>query len=46
MTLLQWPWQASMPASVAQNDINYYVPRTDPGSPSMSDAVNRIDGSS
>jgi trehalose/maltose hydrolase-like predicted phosphorylase len=45
VTLLQWPWQASMPASVAQNDINYYVPRTDPGGPSMSDAVNEIDSS-
>ena len=28
---------------MAQNDINYYVPRTDPGGPSMSDAVNEID---
>jgi hypothetical protein len=32
-----------MSRSVAQNDINYYVPRTDPGGPSMSDAVNEID---
>ncbi len=43
VTLLQYPWQFPMPASVAQNDINYYVPRTDPTGPSMSDAVNEID---
>jgi trehalose/maltose hydrolase-like predicted phosphorylase len=43
VTLLQYPWRYPMPASVAQNDINYYVPRTDPGGPSMSDAVNEID---
>ena len=30
-------------AAVAQNDLNYYVPRTDPGGPSMSDAINSID---
>jgi hypothetical protein len=34
-----------MPATLAQSDINYYVPRTDPGGPSMSDAVNSIDTS-
>ncbi|HEX3975789.1 MAG TPA: glycosyl hydrolase family 65 protein [Solirubrobacteraceae bacterium] len=43
VTLLQYPWRYPMPTSVAQNDINYYVPRTDPGGPSMSDAVNEID---
>jgi trehalose/maltose hydrolase-like predicted phosphorylase len=43
VTLLQYPWRYPMPASVAQNDINYYTPRTDPGGPSMSDAVNEID---
>jgi trehalose/maltose hydrolase-like predicted phosphorylase len=45
VTLLQYPWQFPMPAKVAQNDINFYVPRTDPGGPSMSDAVNSIDSS-
>ena len=43
VTLLQYPWQYPMPAAVAQNDLNYYVPRTDPMGPSMSDAVNEID---
>ncbi|HEY1716250.1 MAG TPA: glycosyl hydrolase family 65 protein [Solirubrobacteraceae bacterium] len=45
VTLLQYPWQLPMSPSVAQNDINYYVPRTDPMGPSMSDAVNEIDSS-
>jgi trehalose/maltose hydrolase-like predicted phosphorylase len=45
VTLLQYPWQLPMSNSVAQNDINYYVPRTDPSGPSMSDAVNEIDTS-
>ncbi len=43
VTLLQYPWKLPMSRSVAQNDLNYYVPRTDPGGPSMSDAVNEID---
>ena len=45
VTLLQYPWNYPMPAPLAQSDINYYVPRTDPGGPSMSDAVNSIDTS-
>ena len=45
VTLLQYPWEFPMPSSVAQKDINFYVPRTDPMGPSMSDAVNSIDTS-
>ncbi len=45
VTLLQYPWQYPMPATVAQNDLNFYVPRTDPTGPSMSDSVNSIDTS-
>jgi trehalose/maltose hydrolase-like predicted phosphorylase len=45
VTLLQYPWQLPMSPSVAQGDLNYYVPRTDPMGPSMSDAVNEIDSS-
>jgi trehalose/maltose hydrolase-like predicted phosphorylase len=45
VTLVQYPWLYPMPASVAANDLNFYVPRTDPGGPSMSDAVNSIDTS-
>jgi trehalose/maltose hydrolase-like predicted phosphorylase len=45
VTLIQYPWEFPMKASLAQNDINFYVPRTDPTGPSMSDAVNSIDSS-
>jgi trehalose/maltose hydrolase-like predicted phosphorylase len=43
VTLLQYPLQYPMPRRLAQNDINYYVPRTDPMGPSMSDAIGSID---
>ena len=46
VTLIQYPWAYPMPRAYAANDINFYVPRTDPGGPSMSDAVNSIDTSS
>ena len=43
VTLLQYPWNYTMPSKLGLGDINFYVPRTDPGGPSMSDAVNLID---
>ena len=44
-TMLYYPWgYASSPAS-PQANLNYYVPRTDPAGPSMSDAINSIDTS-
>jgi trehalose/maltose hydrolase-like predicted phosphorylase len=43
VTMLQYPWGRAMPAAVAQRDLNYYVPRSDPSGPSMSDAINNID---
>ncbi|HJS96386.1 MAG TPA: glycosyl hydrolase family 65 protein, partial [Solirubrobacteraceae bacterium] len=46
VTLLQYPWGYQTSRRVSLNDIDYYVPRTDPGGPSMSDAVNLIDNSS
>ncbi|MGN6867855.1 MAG: glycosyl hydrolase family 65 protein [Solirubrobacteraceae bacterium] len=45
VTLLQYPWGYQTSRAVSRNDIDYYVPRTDPGGPSMSDAVNLIDSS-
>jgi trehalose/maltose hydrolase-like predicted phosphorylase len=45
VTMLQYPWEASMPAAIAQNDLNYYVPRADPGGPSMTDSISEIDTS-
>jgi trehalose/maltose hydrolase-like predicted phosphorylase len=46
VTMLQYPWQRPMRHAVAQRDLNYYVPRSDPGGPSMSDAINNIDTAS
>jgi trehalose/maltose hydrolase-like predicted phosphorylase len=43
VTMLQYPWAYPMKPSTAANDLNYYVPRSDPGGPSMSDAINSID---
>ena len=44
-TMLYYPWGSATSATTAQNNLNYYVPRTDPGGPSMSDAINSIDTS-
>jgi trehalose/maltose hydrolase-like predicted phosphorylase len=43
VTMLQYPWARPMTKATAQSDLDYYVPRSDPGGPSMSDAVNTID---
>jgi trehalose/maltose hydrolase-like predicted phosphorylase len=45
VTLLPYPWRFPMSARVQQADLNFYVPRTDPGGPSMDDAVSSIDSS-
>src|SRR3954451_3362209 len=42
VTLLSYPWENDQPASVTQNDLNYYVPRTDPNGPSMTDGIHSI----
>jgi trehalose/maltose hydrolase-like predicted phosphorylase len=48
-TMLEYPWgfgtgggPPAGTAAAAQNDLDYYVPRSDPGGPSMSDAINSI----
>jgi trehalose/maltose hydrolase-like predicted phosphorylase len=43
VTLLEYPWAAVIPSEVEQEDLDYYVPRTDPAGPSMSDSVAAID---
>ncbi len=43
VTMLQYPWAYPMSRGTAQHDIDYYVPRSDPGGPSMDDAINTID---
>ncbi|MBV9819690.1 MAG: discoidin domain-containing protein [Solirubrobacterales bacterium] len=45
VTLLPYLWRAPLSPRVQRADLNFYVPRTDPGGPSMSDAVNSIDTS-
>ena len=44
-TMLYYPWRYATSAAAAARDLNYYVPRTDPSGPSMSDAINSIDTS-
>jgi trehalose/maltose hydrolase-like predicted phosphorylase len=46
VTLMQYPWAFPMSAKVARADLDYYVPRSDPGGPSMTDAVSMIDTAS
>jgi trehalose/maltose hydrolase-like predicted phosphorylase len=43
VTLLEYPWAYTDPSKVEQGNLNYYVPRTDPAGPSMSDSVASID---
>jgi trehalose/maltose hydrolase-like predicted phosphorylase len=43
VTLIQYPWRFPMPRARALADLDYYVPRSDPGGPSMTDAVSMID---
>jgi trehalose/maltose hydrolase-like predicted phosphorylase len=45
VTLLQYPWDVPMPARVARSDLDYYARVTDPGGPSMADAIASIDSS-
>jgi trehalose/maltose hydrolase-like predicted phosphorylase len=45
-TLVQYPWDLPMPRKAALADLDYYVPRSDPGGPSMTDAVSMIDTAS
>jgi trehalose/maltose hydrolase-like predicted phosphorylase len=42
VTLLSYPWENPHPQSVTQADLEYYVPRTDPGGPSMTDAIHSV----
>jgi trehalose/maltose hydrolase-like predicted phosphorylase len=42
VTLLSYPWEHPQPRRVTRADLEYYVPRTDPGGPSMTDAIHSI----
>jgi trehalose/maltose hydrolase-like predicted phosphorylase len=43
VTLIQYPWDYPMSRATARADLDYYVPRSDPEGPSMTDAVSMID---
>ena len=42
VTLLSYPWENAQSAAQTARDLNYYVPRTDPNGPSMTDAIHSI----
>jgi hypothetical protein len=42
VTLLPYPWEHRQPDALSQRDLDYYVPRTDPNGPSMTDAIHSI----
>ena len=42
VTLLAYPWENAQSAAVTRSDLEYYVPRTDPGGPSMTDAIHSV----
>jgi trehalose/maltose hydrolase-like predicted phosphorylase len=43
VTLLAYPWGFRSSVAVERGDLAYYVPRTDPGGPSMDDALSVIE---
>ncbi len=42
VVLMTYPLEYPMPADVARADIDYYVPRTNPNGPAMTDAIHSI----
>ena len=42
VTLLSYPWENRQSRETTRADLDYYVPRTDPGGPSMTDAIHSI----
>src|SRR3954454_6595106 len=42
VTLLSYPWENDQSNTVTQSDLDYYVPRTDPNGPSMTDGIHSI----
>ena len=42
VTLLSYPWENPQSAAQTARDLDYYVPRTDPNGPSMTDAIHSI----
>ncbi len=42
VTLLDYPWENPQSRAVTEADLDFYVPRTDPGGPSMTDAIHSV----
>jgi trehalose/maltose hydrolase-like predicted phosphorylase len=42
VVLLGYPWEEPEPPELIAADLEHYVPRTDPGGPSMTDAIHSI----
>jgi trehalose/maltose hydrolase-like predicted phosphorylase len=42
VTLLSYPWENNQSSAQTSRDLDYYVPRTDPNGPSMTDAIHSI----
>lgn len=40
--MLSFPWEYPMPKVIAQADLDYYVPKSDPDGPAMTDAIHSI----
>ncbi len=45
VTMVTYPWDYPLATNIEKGDLDYYVPRTDPAGPSMSDSVASIDSS-
>ena len=43
VVMLTYPWEAAESRRAAAADLAYYMPRTDPGGPSMTDSIHAID---
>jgi trehalose/maltose hydrolase-like predicted phosphorylase len=44
-TMLAYPWGYQAAPGAAERDLDYYVPRTDPDGPSMTDSISSVDTS-
>jgi trehalose/maltose hydrolase-like predicted phosphorylase len=43
VVMLTYPWEWAESSTIGLNDLNYYVPRTDPDGPAMTDSVHAVD---
>ncbi len=43
VVMLTYPWEWAEPPTVGLDDLDYYVPRTDPDGPAMTDSIHAID---